>query len=219
MVSMPRPPFQGGRIPNQMQSNPFAPNFRNPFQMPTRGGFFRGSSGIRGAQQMNQWGAPIRGMQPGNQSGGLLARLLGGGQQGGVARGMQAVNQASGGSFLQSLANPTAINGFLSNTQQVLKTAQSIGPMVQQYGPIVRNLPAMWKLYRGLKDADDDENDKQEDTNTEQNKETNNVNARNKEVNEDKVTNKEHEVSSVELEKPITTKRQTNGESIPKLYI
>ena len=50
------------------------------------------------------------------------------------------------------------IMGFLNNTQQVLKTAQSIGPMVQQfqqYGSLVKNIPAMWKLYRGLKNSPD----------------------------------------------------------------
>ncbi len=57
------------------------------------------------------------------------------------------------GSLLQSLTDPNAISSFLNNTQQVLQAAQQIGPMVSQYGPVIRNLPAMWKLYRGLKDA------------------------------------------------------------------
>lgn len=34
---------------------------------------------------------------------------------------------------------------------------------IQQVGPLVKNLPAMWKLYRGLKNApNEDEQDEQE---------------------------------------------------------
>ena len=60
---------------------------------------------------------------------------------------------ARGGGLLKSLTNPGTINSFLTNTQKVLNTAQQVGPLVNQYGPIVKNLPMMWKLYRGLKDA------------------------------------------------------------------
>ena len=60
---------------------------------------------------------------------------------------------ARGGGLLKSLTNPGTINSFLTNTQKVLTTAQQVGPLVNQYGPIVKNLPMMWKLYRGLKDA------------------------------------------------------------------
>ena len=72
--------------------------------------------------------------------------------------GMGVQNAARGGSILQTLTNPASINGFLTNTQKVLNTAQQIGPLVQQvqqYGPIVKNIPAMWRLYKGLKDAPD----------------------------------------------------------------
>jgi hypothetical protein len=92
---------------------------------------------------------------------GLLSRLF---QRGGTAAAGNAANAATGfqraaggGSLLKGLTNPGSINSFLSNTQNVLRTAQQIGPMVQQYGPLVRNLPSMWKMYRSLKNTSTDD--------------------------------------------------------------
>ncbi|HAQ07674.1 MAG TPA: hypothetical protein DCR24_09200 [Bacillus bacterium] len=108
--------------------------------------------------------SPMMGRGPQrNQGGGLLAKLLGKGSRGNShgASGLLSASQGTsrgatqGGGILQTLTNPTALNGFLNNTQNVLKTAQQFGPMIQQYGPLVRNLPSMWKLYRGLKDLPD----------------------------------------------------------------
>lgn len=102
---------------------------------------------------------PMMGMYPQmQQRGGLLSRLLGRGTQAGVNSrnilGAMGPGQAGGGgSFLRSLTNPSSLTNVLSNTQKVLNTASQVGPMVQQYGPIVKNLPSLWKLYRGLKDA------------------------------------------------------------------
>lgn len=90
--------------------------------------------------------------------GGFLAKLFGmGGRPAGMGHSPfgPAVTGAAqrSGDFLQALSNPASIGNFLSNTQKVLNTASQIGPLVQQYGPLVRNLPAMWKIYKGLKDA------------------------------------------------------------------
>ena len=111
---------------------------------------------------------PMQGMPtgPGRKSGGLLSKIL---NRGGTAQtaasqfnplqgaaGFQRSSQA-GGSVLKNIMNPGSINGFLNNTQQVLKTVQQAGPMFQQfqqYGPLVKNLPAMWRLYRGLNSAE-----------------------------------------------------------------
>ncbi|MGG4168714.1 VrrA/YqfQ family protein [Rossellomorea vietnamensis] len=65
--------------------------------------------------------------------------------------GFERSPQAAGG-IIQSLLNPGNVNSFLSNTQQMLQTAQQLGPMFQQYGPMVKNIPSLWKLYRGFKD-------------------------------------------------------------------
>lgn len=134
-----RPPYPGGMPPG-------------PFMGP-----------MQGRGQMGQMGSMMRGAAPargGAQGGGLLSKLLGGGQTRGMgaAAASRAVGSTGTGSgLLQTLTNPGSINGFLTNTQKMLQTANQIGPMVQQYGPMVKNLPAMWKLYRGLKDLPDAE--------------------------------------------------------------
>ena len=83
-----------------------------------------------------------------------------------ATRSLGAQQVAGGGSLLKSLTNPATINGFLTNTQKVLNTAQQVGPMVNQYGPLVKNIPVMWKLYRGFKNAPDITPDDEEATNT-----------------------------------------------------
>ncbi len=115
----------------------------------------------------NQMARPMNGMmrsssmQPQQRGGGLLSKLLGGFNRSGASQGVQpfgglGAGQAAargGGGLLKSLTEPNTINQFLTNTQKVLSTANQVGPLVQQYGPVVKNLPMMWKLYRGLKDA------------------------------------------------------------------
>lgn len=82
------------------------------------------------------------------QGGGLLSKILGKGSRGqgngfsGLipGGGNEPARGASGGGIMKTLTDPTALNGFLTNTQKVLNTAQQFGPMIQQYGPLVRNL-------------------------------------------------------------------------------
>ena len=122
---------------SRMAARPFHPYYRTPSMNPM--------------MMRNHGPSPARG-------GGLLSRLLGQGNQTGASRGFNPLSfgtqqATSGGGLLKSLSNPGTINSFLTNTQKVLTTAQQVGPLVNQYGPIVKNLPMMWKLYRGLKDA------------------------------------------------------------------
>jgi hypothetical protein len=142
----PFPPGSGMRGPG---SSPFG-MMGQPRPRPMQGNFQRGT--------------------PQKPGGGLLSKILNRGNaaqsapsqfnplQG--AAGFQRSSSQAGGSFLKNLMNPGSINGFLNNTQNVLKSAQQMGPMIQQfqqYGPLVKNLPAMWKLYRGLSAADTEE--------------------------------------------------------------
>lgn len=92
------------------------------------------------------------------RGGGLLSKLLGQVKQTGARQsfnpyGFGVQQGLQGRGLLKSLTDPSTINHILTNTQKVLNTAGQVGPLVQQYGPIVKNLPMMWKLYRGLKDA------------------------------------------------------------------
>jgi YqfQ-like protein len=152
--------------------------------------------------------------------GGLLSKILGGKKQGnqfGGPRGMQIANQAGPngsrgvGSILQTLSNPDSLTGFLNNTQKVLNTAQSIGPMIQQYGPIVKNLPMMWKLYKGFKDLPTEEKSETEKTdNSIMEEQTVSV--------EEKPKRKPKRKMDVENE-PVAPRKHPNGPSMPKLYI
>lgn len=143
------------------------PGYMGPPAMPPRQmQMYQNQFGPRTGMQQGHFGPMMgRTQQTRQGGGGLLAKLLGKGargqsnampgilsQAGGTARAT-----GSGGGFLKTLTDPVALNGFLNNTQQVLKTAQQFGPMIQQYGPLVRNLPSMWKLYKGLKDLPDAE--------------------------------------------------------------
>ncbi|MEI5905817.1 VrrA/YqfQ family protein [Bacillus spongiae] len=168
--------------------NPFTSSL---FQMGARRGGGLPSSLGRFSSQMaprgfgerilsGQNSIPVRGAQSGGgNSGGILSRLF---QRGNPA--MNANNIATGfertaaqvgsgggnsGGLLRGLLQPGGVNSMLSNTQQVLQTAQQVGPMIQQiqqYGPLIKNIPAMWQLYRGLKDVDleDSEEETEEET-------------------------------------------------------
>ncbi len=147
------------------------------------------------------------------RSGGLLSRLFGGFNQFGAARqgmnthggfggfGQQA---ARGGGLLKSFTDPNTINNFLTNTQKVLSTANQVGPLVQQYGPIVKNLPMMWKLYRGLKDAPEF-NGKQDESSASSQEEQSNTG----------LTESSDSVS----EETVTNSKYQPSPSKPKLYI
>ncbi|MCM2677830.1 YqfQ family protein [Alkalicoccobacillus plakortidis] len=85
---------------------------------------------------------------------GLLARLFGGG---GASSALQAsafpTATASGGSFLSGI-NFTSL---LQNAQRIMGITQQVMPMVQQYGPIIRNAPTLWKIMRSQPSADPEE--------------------------------------------------------------
>ncbi len=131
------------------------PPMRPPMFGPPRGGlgFMRGSAPQFGARGL--FGAPVpRGGIPfraaaasaPKQGGGFLASLFGRGGGSGLAQGAAstAAKAAGGGSTLTN---------FMSSTQKVLAAGERVVPMVrqvQQYGPLIKNLPSMWKIYRGL---------------------------------------------------------------------
>ena len=162
--------------------------------------------------------SPLMGRSPqSKKSGGLIGKLLGKGGRGNtngmpgfLSPGQGSTRTASsGGGLLQTLTDPTAINGFLNNTQQVLKTAQQFGPMIQQYGPLVRNLPSMWKLYKGLKDLPDAEEQSEQETPEPQTKSKKSVKSTHHTISTDSEVDK-----STPPKKP-----GPKGTSTPKLFI
>lgn len=165
--------LQGPRMNSRgMQPHHFmGPGYMGPPSMPHRQMYPNQFGGIRPGMQQGQFG-PRMGRNPQSRQGGggILAKLLGKGGRGQsnampgfMSQGTGTARAASsGGGILKTLTNPSALNGFLNNTQQVLKTAQQFGPMIQQYGPLVRNIPSMWKLYKGLKDMPDADEQKEQ---------------------------------------------------------
>ncbi|RHW41036.1 hypothetical protein D1B31_08805 [Neobacillus notoginsengisoli] len=199
------PPMPQMRRPG-FGRQPMGPRFarQSGFPVPQRGPFMGPMNAIPGQ--------PSRG-------GGLLAKLFGraaGGNQGAVARSAQSVigGGEGAGSLLKSLGNPDTINSFLTNTQNVINTAQKFGPLFEQYGPLIKNLPSMWKLYRGMKSSDDQT--KTENESSKKGKTAGNI------VKE-KRTDRKDQVQPVRKTESTPQKnrssREGNGESKPKLFI
>lgn len=121
-----------------------------------------------------------------SSAGGLFANLFGKGGQGAAGAG--------------------SITNFMSGTQKVIKAGNTIVPMVkqaQQYGPLIKNLPAMWKMYREL----GSEEETTEESSHEKVKETTSANKRPK-----------HDHDEVTAEESIL-KEKGPKPSLPKLFI
>ncbi|WP_226680115.1 YqfQ family protein [Sutcliffiella horikoshii] len=203
--------FNMFNMPNPPMSNMPNPMFRNPSS-------FMGGAGGGAGRGMGLLGGNSRG-----GGGGLLAKLFGRtgarsiGNMGGLG---QLANTGAGGGLgqlanagtLQQLINPNNLTGMLGNVQKALKMAEGVMPMVQQYGPLVRNMPAMYKLYNELKNVDDD--DETDNESTEE--------AKTEEVESDSAaeSNKKKKVKKGKP-KPKATESEVKpaGGSAPKLYI
>ena len=205
--------------PHMMGSGPFGGHqqqMMNPYG---------GSGPMMGLQQPMNGGRHMMGQAMGRgqerrNGGGLLSKILGGKKQGGQLAGRQgiqgagrAVQSGSGGvgSILRTLSNPDSLTGFLNNTQQVLKTAQSFGPMIQQYGPIVKNLPMMWKLYKGFKDLPTEEKADESTTETP-------IMAEEADPSKSEPVKRTKKKEDIDPEM-VEVKKQNGGTSMPKLYI
>lgn len=67
-------------------------------------------------------------------------------------------------------ANPS-VPGFTAKTgnwlqqaQQFMATAEQVRPLIDQYGPMVKNLPQMWKLYRAVNSMPDPDSPEEKKT-------------------------------------------------------
>ncbi|WMM90524.1 VrrA/YqfQ family protein [Heyndrickxia coagulans] len=203
-------PFFGRQSPSPfggMQRNPFAGNRLGGPGMPGQ---------FRAGGQMP--GFPGRAGATAGRGGGLLSRLFQRGGQTAAANPAAAFQRGAaggGGSLFKSIANPSSISSFLNNTQNVLKTAQQVGPMIQQIqqvGPLVKNLPAMWKLYRGLKNAPEEDEQENRELSSKDKKPA---------PAKEKKSNRQagRPASSQAAESKNDEKRPEKGASVPKLFI
>ncbi|WP_332632136.1 VrrA/YqfQ family protein [Halalkalibacter flavus] len=73
--------------------------------------------------------------------GGFLSRILGGlgGAQGAAGNPMM-------GGFLSAGGGGMNFSTLLTNAQKVLGLTHQVVPMIQQYGPLIRNAPTIWKI-------------------------------------------------------------------------
>lgn len=121
-----------------------------------------------------------------------------------AARGLSSLlggSQGTGGSGVAGALSMENIQRWVGGTQQVIQTAQQALPMIQQYGPLVRNFPAMWKLYRSLK-SDDTEKDESADKQ---------VSPKEDIISEEKISSDD---SVHKAPKPVREK-----DSVPRLYV
>lgn len=159
-------------------------NFPNaPFQA---GPFSRGN--FPGMQQAATQGSKLRN---------LLSFLQ---PQSGASTGAgEAVSKGVGG-----------LSGVLDNMQQVINVVQNATPIVKEYGPMVKNLPAMFRMMKAFNSLDDeDDEDKEENKKDES------------ELSESERTESEQTESESEEanELSITEDEQQKGKSVPKLFI
>ncbi|PKG21935.1 VrrA/YqfQ family protein [Niallia nealsonii] len=206
------------------------PRQQMPFQRGMGGRMMppQGSANFRGGPRGPGLGrgAGGAGARNGGSSGGILSKLLGGGNKGAAnaATGTASAGARSagaGGGLLKTITNPASINGFLANSQKFLNTASQLGPMINQYGPMVRNIPAMWKLYRGLKNTGSaNENTTTTETNTPINEKAIENKPIKQHSNKTKPAPKDVEIN-IQEEEELETKslKRNNGSSIPKLYV
>ena len=193
---------------------PRANLFRNPASFNTRGLF--GAPMARGGIPLGASGVP-------KQGGGFLASLFGKGGGSGIAQGAAgtAAKAAGGGSTLTN---------FMSSTQKVLAAGERVVPMVrqvQQYGPLIKNLPSMWKIYRGLnsttaeEEATDDTADQPTESGTiESSSHTNETSHSVQNSIEREDESSEADILSERSESPShKTKTNMAKASVPKLFI
>ncbi|MCM3619085.1 YqfQ family protein [Sutcliffiella horikoshii] len=217
---MQQPPnnmFNMFNMPNPAMRN--MPNMSNQMMMRNPSSFMGGAGRGMGMGGMG-------GSNGGSGGGGLLARLLGRsgarsignmsglGQMAANTGARGGISQLANAGTLQQLINPNNLTGMLGNVQKALKMAEGVMPMVQQYGPLVRNVPAMIKLYSELKNVDDTD-DESEDTATE---DTSSEDTEVKAAQGDKGAKKK---KAQQKSKPDTdeAEEKPKGGSAPKLYI
>lgn len=122
--------------------------------------------------------------------------------------------------LIQRFTNPTSsgtplttkgisgLSNTLNNVQQVLRVVQSAAPLVEEYGPMIKNLPAMYKMYKAMKDMSNEEGEDGEEGNTEREQSSTTKTA----IQETEQRNNE----SIKVE---NKSNDSLGQSIPKLYI
>lgn len=70
-----------------------------------------------------------------------------------AAGAAEAAGVAGAAAGASSILAPGRIEQFLQSTGQFMKTAQTYAPYVQQAVPMFKNIPALFRLYKGFQNA------------------------------------------------------------------
>ncbi|MGM9944611.1 MAG: VrrA/YqfQ family protein [Lysinibacillus sp.] len=157
-------PYRAPAIPPRIPPVPFrSPGYPSP-------GFFGGRAPGAGIPRAGfpRFGAPGFGFPggrfsragfPGTGLPGAAADVAAGAASvAGVAEAAGAAEvagAAAGAAGVSSLLAPARIEQFLQSTGQFMKTAQTYAPYVQQAVPMFKNIPALFRLYKGFQNAPD----------------------------------------------------------------
>ncbi|WP_226034750.1 YqfQ family protein [Aquibacillus saliphilus] len=144
--------------------------------------------------------APTQGGMGGIQ--GLLQKFTGG-----------VGTSQSAGAVTSTATTGSGVTGMLGNVQQLLKMAQSAGPVIQQYGPMAKNLPMMFKMLKAFNE-DDESDDTAETIKSDQTEEDKNNKV---EINKENINKIE---TDTKRKRVVDKKKEiSSGISTPKLFI
>ncbi|WP_077309113.1 VrrA/YqfQ family protein [Terribacillus halophilus] len=178
---------------------------RNPFGPPVRSG--QGFTPVRRNPFPSRQIAAQQAPRTNGGVAGLLQKVL---NRGGGAKTQTAARAALPAST--STSSGISLLDMVNHTQSALKAAESFMPMVQEYGPMVKNLPSMLKMMKALKDIDfDEEEDKEEGKTAEEKKEAN--------MSPSSLTDKNKSEEDAYVTSAKKDTKKNTGVSLPKLYI
>ncbi|WP_158633980.1 VrrA/YqfQ family protein [Radiobacillus deserti] len=175
------------------------------------------------------FGGPNQGAtQGGGGVQGFIKKIFGGGSNPtpgpmGPGFGPTAFGQSAGKS---------GISGILGNTQEILKIAKTAAPYIKEYGPMVKNLPAMIQMVKALNSDDSEEtdaSDESEDVDGDVEEEEDSIDLEDELDFEDEIPvkkdkkprSKSSNMATKKKSKPVveTSSDELNGISKPKLFI
>ncbi|MFD1068146.1 VrrA/YqfQ family protein [Oceanobacillus locisalsi] len=76
--------------------------------------------------------------------------------------GSRGLSRLLSGGAAQSLAQTGGVSTLsktLGGVQQVLGVVQSTAPLIQEYGPMVKNLPSMYRMMKAFKSFNSEDNE------------------------------------------------------------
>ncbi|WP_088041767.1 VrrA/YqfQ family protein [Bacillus sp. EAC] len=115
----------------------------------------------------------------------------------------------SPGFFSRMLGGDTSITGIIGGMQRAVQTAQQVTPMIQQYGPAVKNLPSLYKIFKAVNTDDPGETKK-----SDKNKETNSKSS------SPEMKKKRKIIKDIELESiDVPEKKEDSMNPKPKLFM